>query len=126
MTLIRSPIHSPIRSPIYSPLVGKWGAFTDYSLFGPSDDGFLFNFSKTDRLFQDVAGTIPVAVDADPIALALDGHSWGGKTLAQVRDANPHEYFEYANTAALQAVWSVLSNVTTALDNGRLLVTNAN
>jgi hypothetical protein len=65
------------------------GLFTDFGLFGANDNGFLFNFSKTDRLFQDTAGTTAVAADADPIALALEGHAFGGKTLAQVIAGQP-------------------------------------
>jgi hypothetical protein len=64
--------------------------FTDYGLFGANDNGFLFNFSKTDRLLQDIAGTTAVAVDTDPIALPLDGHSWGGKTLPQFAAGQPN------------------------------------
>jgi hypothetical protein len=66
--------------------VGQNGfnSFTPFSLFSNGEDGFLYDFSKTDRLFQDTAGTTAVALDADPIGLALEGHAWGGKTLPQL------------------------------------------
>lgn len=49
--------------------------------FADGTDGFYFDFSKTDRLFQNLTGS-EVASAGDNIYLGLEGHSWGGRTLA--------------------------------------------
>jgi len=49
--------------------------------FADGTDGFYFDFSKTDRLFQNLTGSA-VASAGDNIYLGLEGHSWGGRTLA--------------------------------------------
>lgn len=35
------------------------------------------------QLFQDAVGTVPVTSDGDPVGLALDQHSWGGRSLEE-------------------------------------------
>lgn len=55
------------------------------SLFRAGEDGFLFgNFAELDELFTTSVGPTAVAANDDPVGLALDDHSWGGQTLAQV------------------------------------------
>lgn len=41
-------------------------------LFGPADDGFIYDPSNLNTMFQDAAGTTPVASDGDPVGLRLD------------------------------------------------------
>lgn len=56
------------------------------SLFASGEDGFLFgdwtDLSKDFLLSTGTTGN--TAVDADPVGLALDNHSWGGASLATV------------------------------------------
>lgn len=105
------------------PLVGG-SSFSPASLFVNGEDGFLYDFSKTDRLFQDVAGTIPVAVDADPIALALDGHSWGGKTLAQLLAGQPELVTNGGLTVNANG-WTAVNSPTLSFDASGVTITNA-
>lgn len=52
------------------------------SIFADGTDGFYFDFSKTDRLFQNL--TLTPADDAgENIYLGLESHSWAGRTYAQ-------------------------------------------
>ena len=54
-------------------------------LFGHGEDGFLFgNFGELDELFTTTTGQTNVAANDDPVGLALDDHSWGSQTLAQI------------------------------------------
>lgn len=91
MTNPRLALRSALRNAPFSPLVGKWGGagFSPISLFANGEDGFLFDFSKTDQLFQTSLGQTAVAVDADPIGLALEAHAFGGKTFAAELAAQP-------------------------------------
>lgn len=56
---------------------------------GGSVDGLMVDFTDTSTLFQDANGATPVTANGHPIALALDQHKWGGKTLAAYRAAQP-------------------------------------
>lgn len=54
-------------------------------LFGSGEEGFLFgDFAEPDELFTTFTGPTNVASDSDPCGLALDDHSWGANTLAQM------------------------------------------
>lgn len=59
-------------------------AFTPLSLFANGEDGFLYDFSKTDRTFQESAGETAADDDAEVVGLALEQSQWGGRTLAEV------------------------------------------
>lgn len=50
-------------------------------------DGFWYDFTKTDRLFQENTGPTPAAAASDVIGLALSQRTSGGQTLAQVVSA---------------------------------------
>lgn len=66
------------------------GSRTLDSLFANGENGFLFaNMSDLSRAFTTSVGPVNVAANDDPVGLALDNHSWGGKTLAQVLAAQP-------------------------------------
>jgi len=54
------------------------------SIFADGTDGFYFDFSQTDRTFQNTTGTL--ADDAgENIGLSLEQHTWSGRTLAELR-----------------------------------------
>ncbi|AKU43574.1 hypothetical protein CPT_Seuss48 [Caulobacter phage Seuss] len=53
------------------------------ALFANGSPGLDYDFSKTDRLFQDSSGVTAVTLLDDPIGLALDSDQWAGRTLAQ-------------------------------------------
>jgi len=78
MPLLRTPPRVMLRSPLYAPLVGKWapaapsGPFNPTTLFGGSDNGGWYDASDLTTLFQDTAGTTPVASDGDPVRLIKD------------------------------------------------------
>lgn len=68
----------------WSPTIGLGGAGDPIqAVFADGTDGFYFDFSKTDRLFQEVTGITPADGAGENIGLALDCHSWGGRTYAQ-------------------------------------------
>lgn len=76
--------------------VGPWsGAFDPMSLFANGEHGFYFDFSKTDRLFQESTALTPVSADTHPTGMALEAHKWGGGTLAQEIAQQP-ELFDAA------------------------------
>lgn len=54
------------------------------SIFRDGTDGFYFDFSKTDRLFQNVIGTTPADGAGENIALALDGHEIDGRGVVNL------------------------------------------
>lgn len=68
-----------------------------------------YDWSKTDDQWQEITGLTPADDPTEPIALKLDRSTWGGKTFAQVLAGQPYvleERVNYADTAALQAVWT--------------------
>ena len=61
----------------------------DNQLFDvPGSNGFLYDFSRADTLFQEATGQTPAGIDQN-VGLALDISKWGGKTLAQVLAGQP-------------------------------------
>jgi len=56
------------------------------SIFADGTDGFYFDFSKTDQLFQDLVGT-PADGAGENIGLGLESHAWGFRTYAQELEA---------------------------------------
>ncbi len=53
-------------------------------IFADGTDGFYFDFSKTDRLFQETIGPTQTDDANEAIGLALDGHEWAGASLASL------------------------------------------
>lgn len=82
----------------------------------------LHDFARTDLTFQDVNGIAAADDVTEAVALAVSMDSIGDKTLAAARAQGVKDDFSYANTAALQAVWSAQAGVTASLDNGRILI----
>lgn len=61
------------------------------SLFANGENGYLHgNFGDLSQLFTVAFGPTNVAADNDPVALALDDHSWGGQPLSQVILGQPN------------------------------------
>lgn len=58
------------------------GGFSLPAFMAGQSDGFWYDFSKTDRLFQENVGPTPAAVANDVIGLALSQRLWNGQTLA--------------------------------------------
>lgn len=52
-------------------------------------DGFFFDFTKTDRHFQEATGPTLADDVGEPIGLALDQRTWGDQTLAEVLAGQP-------------------------------------
>ena len=89
MTIAR-PMVRGIARPMARPLLKGVGGSLASLLFGHGEDGFLFgNWSELDELFTTSIGPTNVASDSDPAGLALDDHSWGANSLAQVLAAQP-------------------------------------
>jgi len=76
----------------------------DYFLFANGENGFLYDFSRADALFQEATGITPAGVDQNA-GLALDVSKWGGKTLAQVLAGQP-ELITNGNFDANVSGWS--------------------
>jgi hypothetical protein len=62
--------------------------FSELSLFGVGDNGFFYDFSRADTLFQEATGLTPAA-EGQNVGLALEQSKWGGKTLDQVLAGQP-------------------------------------
>lgn len=59
-------------------------------LFGGSETGFLLgNFKQKDQLFTLYSGPPRIAIDTDPVGLALDNSRWSDKTLPQIAFLSP-------------------------------------
>jgi hypothetical protein len=59
------------------------------SIFADGTDGFYFDFSKTDGLFQAVTAETLADDAGESIAFGLDRHSWLDKTYAQLLASQP-------------------------------------
>lgn len=81
MTLPAFSIARPIARGIAHPIAAHEGVGGDPILaaFADGTDGFYFDFSKTDRLFQDLAGATLADGAGENIALALDAHTLDGR-----------------------------------------------
>jgi hypothetical protein len=64
--------------------VFKGGLDPIAALFANDADGWDFDFTKTDRLFQEPNGPTAANDPGELIGLALDAHSWGNQSLAQI------------------------------------------
>lgn len=69
--------------------LSKGGGFSLAAFMAAQSDGLWYDFTKTDRLFQENVGPTPVAVANDVIGLALSQRLWGGKTLAAYLASQP-------------------------------------
>lgn len=67
-----------------SSLITGGGIPSLHSWFADGGDGLLFDFTKLDRHFQENTGPTLADDVGESIGLALDQHSWAGKTLAAV------------------------------------------
>ena len=63
--------------------------------------GFYYDFSKTDRTFQESTGQTIADDDAEVVGLALEESQWAGKTLAQLLSSLPNQITNADNEAAL-------------------------
>lgn len=73
---LRPPMQSAMRPPL-NPIKG--GGDIIRSIFADGTDGFYFDFSKTDRLFQNRNNT-PADDAGENIELGLESHAWSGAT----------------------------------------------
>mgnify|MGYP003404196728 CR=1 FL=1 len=96
------------------------------SIFADGTDGFYFDFSKTDRLFQNLTGATLADGAGENIALALDAHTLDGR--GPVNKLIYTQQFDNAAWAKAQATVTANSSVapdgTTTADT--LLDTAAN
>jgi len=88
-------------------------------VFLPGDNGFLYDFSRADALFQEATGTTPAGVDQN-VGLALDISKWGGKTLAQVLAAAVPVFT--ADFASGIAGWSAINQAVLSNSAGKLRI----
>ena len=117
--LIRGVVSSPIRGVVGSPVLS--GGFSLAAFMASQSDGFWYDFTKTDRLFQEDVGPTPADDPNEVIGLALSQRLWGGKTLAQVvaeASAAVADSFTDASSAPGTASWSAGDLTLTALSGG--------
>jgi len=81
-------------------------------------DGLWYDFSKTDRMFQENVGPTPADDPNEVIGLAISQRTWSGLTLAQVAAAATETVangnFASATGWNVGAGWSIGSGVATA------------
>lgn len=58
-------------------------------MFANGENGFWYDFSKTDRTFQGSTGQTLADDDGENVGLALEQSKWAGKTLAELIAAQP-------------------------------------
>lgn len=84
-------------------------------------DGLFFDFTKTDRHFQEGAGSTLADDVGEAMGLAMDQRSWSGQTLAQIIAAAPelvtNGNFLSAGSWTVDGGW--------AITGGALVATNA-
>ena len=115
MSALRSAIHPAIHSAIRSPIASKWGGgFSLDAFMAAQTDGFDFDFTKTDRMFQESTGPTLADDVGEAIGLALDQRTWGDKTLAQVL-AGQTELRGTGTTALLGTATAATYNTSTGV-----------
>jgi hypothetical protein len=72
-----------------SPTLGQGGGGSLASIFGPSDSGFLYYPASAAYLFQDTAGTTPVAAADDPVARFNDQSGKGNNATIATAGQRP-------------------------------------
>lgn len=65
-------------------IIGQDSRFSLDAFMAAQSDGFWYDFTKTDRLFQESNGPTPADDAGEVIGLALDQRQWRGVTLAQI------------------------------------------
>ncbi len=83
-------------------------------------DGFWYDFTKTDRLFQENVGPTPAATANDVIGLALSQRLWNGASLAAYL-ASQSELLSNGDFAAGATGWTTTSWV---ISGGAATITN--
>jgi hypothetical protein len=66
-----------------------WPAFLPVDLFANSEQGAWYDPSDISTLFQDAAGTTPVAADGDPVGRMLDKSGSGNHAVQTVSGSRP-------------------------------------
>jgi hypothetical protein len=96
------------------------GGFSLDAFMGTQADGFYYDFTKTDRHFQENTGQTIADDVGEVIGLALDQRSWGGKTLAALL-AGQAELCVEGNFSNGGAAWTL---VTATVSGGALHASN--
>lgn len=93
------------------------------NLFSNGEEGFLYDFSKIDRMFQESTGATAVSADGQTVRLALEGSQWAGKNLDQVL-AGQAELVVNGDMSAGTSPWTIpAGNGSLSVVDGRLRVT---
>lgn len=119
MTIARSITRGLTRSLTRSLTAGVSFNLADF--MAAQADGFAFDFSKTDRLFQEGSGSTPADSAGEVIGLALEGRLWGGRTLAGVL-AGQAELVANGTFTVDSSGWTAV-NSTLSTSDGVLTVT---
>lgn len=85
-------------------------------MFGQSD-GFYYDFTRTDRHFQEYTGQTLVDDIGEAIGLALDQRTWGGASLSGALGPElvPDPTFGSASGLTVQAYWTIADGVATRI-----------
>lgn len=101
---------------------GQGGVDPILAAFADGTDGFYFDFSKTDRLFQNLTGT-PADDPGENIYLGLESHSWVGLTYAQEMAAQPELISNPGNPFTVTTGWALVGGTISVVSN-KLRVTD--
>lgn len=91
--------------------VGVWSPAQLDAYMASLADGLVFDFTKTDRHFQESVGPTLADDIGEAIGLALDQRTWGGKTLSELIASQPELVTNGAFTSDL-AGWTDLNTGT--------------
>src|SRR5690606_7271653 len=69
--------------------LSKGGGIDLNAFMAAQSDGLWFDFTQTDRLFQENVGPTPANDPGEVIGLAMSQRVWGGKTLAELLAGQP-------------------------------------
>jgi len=85
-------------------------------MFGQSD-GFYYDFTRTDRHFQEYTGQTLADDIGEAIGLALDQRTWGGASLSGALGPElvPDPTFGSASGLTVQAYWTIADGVATRI-----------
>ena len=97
--------------------MGGAAPFSLPAFMARQSDGFFYDFTRTDRHFQEYTGQTLADDIGEAIGLALDQRTWGGASLSGALGPElvPDPTFGSASGLTVQAYWTIADGVATRI-----------